>query len=174
MEDSEKLIHEKIGDICISMKANDYLDMPEKIDNVIKIKMPGDLKKQYVDFEKHKVLELFAPEEGEENKDITVVNAAALTNKLLQFANGAVYDEDKNYHEIHNLKIEALKDLIEEANGQPVLIAWSFRSDLERLLKALKEYKPRELKGEKDIADWNAGKIQVLLTHLGSIVTGKL
>lgn len=168
LEDSEKLIHEKIGDICISMKANDYLDMPEKIDNVIKIKMPDDLKKQYADFEKHKVLELFAPEEGEENKDITVVNAAALTNKLLQFANGAVYDEEKNYHEVHNLKIEALKDLIEEANGQPVLIAWSFRSDLERLLKALKEYKPRELKGEKDIADWNAGKIQVLLTHPAS------
>lgn len=168
LEDSEKLIHEKIGDICISMKTVDYLDMPERVDNVIKVKMPEALKKQYDDFEKHKVLELFTPEEVGDNKDITVVNAAALTNKLLQFANGAVYDEDKDYHEIHSLKIEALKDLIEEANGQPVLIAWSFRSDLARLLKALKEYNPRELKGEKDITDWNEGKIQVLLAHPAS------
>ena len=124
------------------MKTVDYLDMPERVDNVIKVKMPEALKKQYDDFEKHKVLELFTPEEVGDNKDITVVNAAALTNKLLQFANGAVYDENKDYHEIHSLKIETLKDLIEEANGQPVLIAWSFRSDLARLLKALKEYNP--------------------------------
>jgi len=103
-----------------------------------------------------------------EDDQITAVNAAALTNKLLQFANGAIYDEDKNWHEVHKLKIEATKELIEDANGKPVLIAWTYRHDLERLLKALKKYNPRQLKSNQDIEDWNAGKIQVLLMHPAS------
>ena len=167
LADSEKLIHERIADICISMKANDYIDMPERMDNFIDIYMDPDLLKKYNDFERDKVLEIFKPE-GEENKEVAVVNAAALTNKLLQFANGAVYDEDKNYHVIHDLKIEAIKDIIEDANGQPVLIAWTFRSDLERLKIALKAYNPRELKTAKDIEEWNHGKIEVMLAHPAS------
>lgn len=164
--DSEKKIHAKVGDICMSMKAEDYLDLPGRIDNIIKIKFPVDLKKKYDDFEREQVLQLFA--EQETGKEISAINAAALSTKLLQFANGAIYDESKIWHVIHDLKIEAAKELIEDANGKPVLIAWTFRHDMERLKAALKQYNPRELKTDQDIKDWNAGEIQVLLMHPAS------
>lgn len=176
-ENAESLIHEKIKDICISMKADDYLQMPAKIDNYIRLKMSEPIKKQYQDFEKNKVLELFkAEQEYLENADkwiskpveINVVNATALSNKLLQFANGAVYDEDRQVHEIHDIKLEALKEIIEDANGQSVLIAWSYQFDRDRIKAFLKKYKPRELKSNQDIEDWNSGKIQVLLAHPAS------
>ena len=177
MSDSEYLIHKKIEDICISMKANDYLEMPERTDNYIKLKMPEQIKKQYDDFEKNKVLDLFKPEqEYLDNADkwvdkpveINVVNAAALSNKLLQFANGAVYDENRKVFPIHDIKLEALKEIIEDANGQSVLVAWTYQFDRDRIVEYLKKYKPRELKNNKDIEDWNAGKIQVMLAHPAS------
>lgn len=159
---SEQKIHEKIGDICMSMKAADYLDLPGRIDNIIELKFSNALQKEYNEFEKEQVLGLF-PE-----KEISAANAAALSNKLLQFANGAIYDENKDWHVIHDLKIEAVKEIIEDANGKPVLIAWTFRHDMFRLQEALKQYSPRELKTEKDEADWNAGKIEVMLMHPAS------
>lgn len=177
MSDSEYLIHKKIEDICISMKANDYLEMPERTDNYIKLKMPEQIKKQYDDFEKNKVLDLFKPEqEYLDNADkwvdkpveINAVNAAALSNKLLQLANGAVYDENRKVFPIHDIKLEALKEIIEDANGQSVLVAWTFQFDRDRIMDYLKKYKPRELKTNKDIEDWNAGKIQVMLAHPAS------
>ena len=177
MSDSEYLIHKKIEDICISMKANDYLEMPERTDNYIKLKMPEQIKKQYDDFEKNKVLDLFKSEqEYLDNADkwvdkpveINAVNAAALLNKLLQFANGAVYDENRKVFPIHDIKLEALKEIIEDANGQSVLVAWTFQFDRDRIMDYLKKYKPRELKTNKDIEDWNAGKIQVMLAHPAS------
>ena len=175
--DSEYLIHKKIEDICISMKANDYLEMPERTDNYIKLKMPEQIKKQYDDFEKNKVLGLFkSGQEYLDNADkwvdkpveINAVNAAALSNKLLQFANGAVYDESRKVFPIHDIKLEALKEIIEDANGQSVLVAWTFQFDRDRIMDYLKKYKPRELKTNKDIEDWNAGKIQVMLAHPAS------
>lgn len=180
MSDSEYLIHKKIEDICISMKTNDYLEMPERTDNYIKLKMPEQIKKQYDDFEKNKVLDLFKPEqEYLENADkwvdkpveINAVNAAALSNKLLQFANGAVYGSDeavRKVYPVHDIKLEALKEIIEDANGQSVLVAWTFQFDRDRIMDYLKKYKPRELKNNKDIEDWNAGKIQVMLAHPAS------
>lgn len=177
MSDSEQLIHKRIEDICISMKADDYLEMPMRTDNYIKLRMPDDIKKQYDDFEKNKVLDLFKPEqEYLENVDkwvdkpveINAVNAAALSNKLLQFANGAVYDENHKVFPIHDIKLEALKEIIEDANGQSVLVAWTFQFDRDRIMDYLKKYKPRELKTNKDIEDWNAGKIQVMLAHPAS------
>lgn len=177
MSNSEYLIHKKIEDICISMKANDYLEMPERTDNYIKLKMPEQIKKQYDDFEKNKVLDLFKSEqEYLDNADkwvdkpveINAVNAAALSNKLLQFANGAVYDENRKVFPIHDIKLEALKEIIEDANGQSVLVAWTFQFDRDRIMDYLKKYKPRELKTNKDIEDWNAGKIQVMLAHPAS------
>lgn len=161
----EKRIHEKIGDICISMKAKDYLDLPEYIFNDIDIKFSDKLQKKYDDFEKEQVLALF---EDNEDEVISVTNAAALSNKLLQFANGAVYDEDKNWHMVHDLKMEALKEIIEDANGKSILIAWTYRHDMYRMKEGLKKYKPRELKTSKDIDDWNAGKIQVMMMHPAS------
>jgi SNF2 family DNA or RNA helicase len=161
--DGEERIHELISDICISMKAEDYLKLPGVILNDIDIIFPKALQDKYDEFEKTQVLEMF-----EDREDITAVNAAALSNKLLQFASGAVYDENKDVHVVHDLKLEAVEELIEAANGKPVLIAWIYRSNLYRLQERLKKLKPRELKTGKDIDDWNAGKIQVLLMHPAS------
>ena len=181
MSDSEQLIHKKIEDICISMKADDYLEMPMRTDNYIKLRMPDDIKKQYDDFEKNKILDLLNTVETVEEEDedgnvtlvqkpveVNVVNAAALSNKLLQFANGAVYDEDKNVFPIHNIKLDALKEIVENSNGQSILVAWTYQFDKDRILEYLKSYKPRELKTNKDIEDWNAGRIQVMLAHPAS------
>lgn len=167
LNDAEEQINQRISDICISMKSNDYLDMPELIMNRVSVTLPPTIKKMYDDFEKDKVLDLIKPE-AEDSKEINVINAAALANKLLQFANGAIYDEDHTAHEIHKEKIDALKDIIEDANGKSILVAWSFQHDRDRLMEALKAYKPRELKSEKDIRDWNEGKVQVMLAHPAS------
>ena len=170
MSNSEELIHKKIKDICISMKAKDYLEMPPRTDNYIKLKMPNDIKKQYDDFEKNKVLELFnlSKTNQDDITEVSAINAAALSNKLLQFANGAIYDENKQVFPIHDIKLEALKEIIDDANGQPVFVAWTYQFDRDRIMEYLKSYKPRELKTNKDIEDWNAGKIQVMLAHPAS------
>lgn len=156
-------IYEKIGDICMSMKSKDYLTLPGRIVNIIRLKMDKELKKQYDSFEEEQVLSLV-----EEGTEITAMNAGVLSNKLLQFANGAIYDAEGNVSHIHDLKIEAVKELIEDANGKPVLIAWTFRHDRDRLLKALAPYMPRELKDSQDIKDWNSGKVQVMMLHPAS------
>lgn len=165
----EEMIHEKIKDICISMKTEDYLDLPERIDNIIEVKFTKDLQKKYNDFEKEKVLELFSGKEDNENEEtISAVNAAALSNKLLQFANGAVYDEDRKVHVIHDMKIDVVKELVEDLNGEPVLIAWAYRHDLDRLKKALAKYDPVELKDKGALDKWNRGEVKVMLTHPAS------
>lgn len=165
----EEMIHEKIKDICISMKTEDYLDLPERIDNIIEVKFTKDLQKKYNDFEKEKVLELFSGKEDNENEEtISAVNAAALSNKLLQFANGAVYDEDRKVHVVHDMKIDVVKELVEDLNGEPVLIAWAYRHDLDRLKKALAKYDPVELKDKGALDKWNRGEVKVMLTHPAS------
>lgn len=166
-EPEKNKVQSLISDICMSMKAEDYLDMPDKIINDISLEMPSNIKKIYFDFEREKILELLDNSED----GITAANAAALSNKLLQFANGAVYDEDKNFHEFHDLKLQAIEEIVENANGQPVLIAWTFRHDLARLQKKLAKYNPVTLKGDKIqhiVDDWNDGLIQVLLMHPAS------
>lgn len=169
-ENSEKLIHQKIGDVCISMKADDYLTMPLRTDNYIELRMPPALLQKYQEFEKESVLEVI--DSDGDKSEVSAVNAAALSNKLLQFANGAVYEVtpegDRKVHEVHDVKLDALKDIVEDANGQPVLVAWTFQFDRDRIIEHLKAYKPRELKTNKDIEEWNAGKIQVLLAHPAS------
>lgn len=167
LPESDRLIHEKISDICISMKSQDYLQMPLRTDNFIKLRMPDELSNKYTEFEKDKVIELFEQKSGDE-KEISITNAATLCNKLLQFANGAIYDEDRNVYEVHDIKLEALKEIIDDANGKPVLVAWSFQHDRDRIMKYLKQYKPRELKKPQDIIDWNNGKVQVMLAHPAS------
>ena len=162
---AEQRIYGAIDDIVMSMKAKDYLELPDRIDNIIRIPFDEKLQERYNQFEKEKVLEILEEQEGE---DISAANAAALSNKLLQFANGAVYNDHKEYRVIHDLKIDALKEIIEDANGKSVLIAYTFISDKERMLEALKKYKPRVLDGQKDIDDWNAGKIQVMMMHPAS------
>lgn len=163
LKGGEEAIHDSIKDICISMKAEDYLNLPKRINNYIELDFPESLKQKYNDFEKEKVLELFTSEEG-----ITAMNAAALSNKLLQFANGAIYDEDKEYHTVHDIKLEALEEIVENANGKPVLIAYTYKHDVERILEKLKKYKPKKLDSEQDIEDWNNGLINVMVMHPAS------
>jgi SNF2 family DNA or RNA helicase len=163
MEESEDQIHNKIKDICISMKSEDYLDLPERIDTFIEITLPPEIKKKYDLFERERVLEMI--EGGDE---ITAMNAAALSTKLLQFAGGAIYDEDRKVHEIHAAKLDAAEEFIEAANGKPVLIAYTYKHELARLLVKLKKYKPVKMETDQHIKDWNAGKIEVMLMHPAS------
>ena len=160
---ADQAIHKKISDICMSMKAKDYLTLPKRITNIIKVNFDEALRKQYETFEKEQVLSLL-----EDGAEITALSAATLSNKLLQFANGAIYDEEGGVHHVHDLKIEATKELLDDANGKPVLIAWTFRHDRDRLMEALKSYHPHELKNGDDIRAWNEGKIPVLLMHPAS------
>lgn len=160
---ADELIRDKISDICISMKSDDYLQLPERLERSVNIDMPKPLLAQYKKFEKEKVIELYG--NGDE---ITAVNAASLSNKLLQFSNGAIYDENGEAHEIHKLKLEALKEIVDDAQGQPVLVAWTYRFDRDRIMRYMAEYKPGELKTAADIRDWNNGKVQLLLAHPAS------
>ena len=164
----EDRIHSDVKDICMSMKAEDYLDMPERVDNVVELTLPQKAANQYAEFERELVLELLESAEGVDGDYVTAVNAAVLSNKLLQFANGAIYGESKIPREVHRVKIDAVEEIIENANGKPVLIAYTFKHDLTRLLEALKRYKPVQLKTGDHIKAWNAGKIQVLLMHPAS------
>lgn len=159
-------IHAKIKDICMSMKSEDYLELPERIDTFINVVLPPAIKSRYDAFEKEKVLELIAAE------DISAMNAAALSNKLLQFAGGAVYDENREIHEVHDCKLDAAEEFIEAANGKPVFIAYSYKHELTRLMTKLKKYKPVKLETQQHIKDWNAGKIQVMLAHPASASHG--
>lgn len=154
-EAAEEEIYKRISDICVSMKACDYLDMPERIDNVVHVKMSEYEKKLYKRLEKDMLLPLA---DGE----IDAVNAAALSNKLLQMANGAVYDELKETKIIHNRKLEGLEDLIEAANGKPILIFYAYKHDKERISK---KFKVTEISTSKDISKWNEGKIQIAIAH---------
>lgn len=167
---SEQSILKQISDICVSMKAGDYLQLPDIVYDEVPVVLNTKAAKAYRDLEKQMVLEL--PEDEEE---ISVTSAAALSNKLLQLANGAVYDEDHQYHEVHGCKIEAFLELIESLKGKPVLVFYSFQHDKARILAALEKQKDlriRELKTTQDQADWNAGCIDVLLAHPASAAYG--
>ena len=159
---SDEMIYKKISDICISMKAKDYLSLPDLIEVPQDIHLPPAKKKQYDEFEKEQVLSL--QDEG----DISAVSAAALSNKLSQYANGAIYDEDKQVHELHEVKLDALEEIVEAANGQPVLVFYAFKHDAARILKRLKGYGAKQIDGAEDIAAWNRGEIPVMLAHPAS------
>lgn len=158
-EGAEDVIYALISDICISMKATDYLDMPERIDNRIEVSMSPKERKLYDDFQKDMVLSI-----GDEKLD--AANAAALSNKLLQMANGAVYGEDKKVIHIHDRKLDALEDLVEAANGKPLLVAYWYKHDLQRIKARFKN--ARCIDTAKDIDDWNARKIPLALIHPAS------
>lgn len=166
---SEGSILEKISDICISMKSEDYLQLPDITYNQIPVILDPKSSKAYYDLERKMVLAL--PEAEEE---ISVTSAAALSNKLLQLANGALYDEDHNVHEIHNCKIEAFMELIESLQGKPALVFYNYQHDRDRLLAALKNtgLRVRELKTTQDEDDWNNREIDILLTHPASSAYG--
>lgn len=166
---SEGSILERISDICISMKAEDYLQLPDITYHEIPVELDSKASKAYYEMEREMVLAL--PEDEEE---ISVTSAAALSNKLLQLANGAVYDEDHSVHEVHGCKVEAFMELIESLQGKPALVFYNFQHDRTRILKALEKtgLRVRELKTTQDEDDWNARKIDILLTHPASSAYG--
>ena len=155
---AEEVIYHQIADITVSMKANDYLEMPELVSVAKEVTLSEKEKNRYDELKKSLVLELPGGE-------VTAANAASLTMKLSQMANGAIYTDDKNVVGIHDRKLDALEDLVESANGQPVLVAYWFKHDKERIQKRMEA---KELKEPQDFADWNAGKIPVALIHPAS------
>ena len=159
----EDAIYEKISDICVSMKAQDYLQMPERIDNFVQVEMSPKEKALYQQLKRDMLLS-FA--EG----DIDASNAATLSNKLLQMANGAVYDENGAVRQIHHRKLNALETLWEGANGKPILVFYAYKHDKDRITQFFKsrKVKPRELNTSQDITDWNNGNIEVALAHPAS------
>lgn len=162
-EGAEESIQNKISDICISMKADDYLDLPERIDNRVEISLSKKSMEIYKKLEKELIIEL-----GEE--DITAANAAVLTNKLLQMANGAIYSESKEVVNIHDEKLEKLEEIIDISNGKSVLVFYNFKHDYNRISKMLTKKKVtyQTLNNSEDIKKWNNGEIQVALLHPAS------
>lgn len=155
---AEEAIYRQISDITISMKNTDFLKMPELVMNEISVRLSEDEWRHYQTMKDEMVLSL-------DGKDIDAVNAAALSGKLLQMANGAIYDERGVVAQIHNRKLDVLEDIIEAANGKPVLIAYWFKHDLKRILE---RFPGEQLDSEDSIRRWNAGKIPVALIHPAS------
>lgn len=167
----EKIIRDRIADICLSMQAKDYLQLPDMLTHTAPVVLSEAAMAAYNRFEREKVLEFKEDHEGEP-ANILVNSAAGLLNKLTQFANGAVYDGDHNVHEIHDDKLDKLAEIVESANGSSVLVYYQFRHDVPRIKKKLKGFKVAVYEGEQQLMDWNAGKIDVLLAHPRSTAYG--
>ena len=161
---SQKEIEKKISDICISMSADDYLTMPKRIDNVIPVQLSDQEMETYNRMEQEQLLVL-----EDEDDAVVALNAAAVMTKLLQIANGSVYTAGHDVLRIHDAKLEALEEII-DTTGEPVLVFYSYKHDLEAIQKKIKG--ARILEGPDDIADWNDGKVQVLLAHPASVGYG--
>lgn len=157
-DDAEEKIYNKISDICISMKALEYLKMPEIIFNKVEVELSEKEMMLYRKLERDLLLPL-------EDSDVDAANAAVLSNKLLQMAGGTVYDEYKDTHQIHDRKLDALEDLIEAANGKPVLIYYGFKHERDRIRQ---RFETGEINTSEDIAKWNRGEMKIALCHPAS------
>ena len=167
----DQIIRDKIADICLSMQAKDYLQLPDMILHKVSIELSAKTAAAYSNFEKEKVLE-FKAEHGEEPANVMASSAAALMNKLSQFANGAVYDDDRNVHKIHDEKLDKLAEIVEAANGNSVLVFYQYQHDVDRIMTKLKGLKVCVYKNAGDLKQWNAGNIDVLLAHPASTAFG--
>lgn len=161
---SKEKIYEKISDITISMKAMDHLDMPKLISTRYPVYLSDEEEESYNEMKKGYVLSLL------DDKEVTAANAAALSNKLSQMSNGAIYTDDKDYLHIHDRKLDALEDIIESANGKPILVAYWYGHDYERIVERLisKKIPFEKLKSEESIRRWNEGQISIGLIHPAS------
>ena len=162
LRNAQKEIEDKISDICISMSAADYLKLPKRIDNVIPVQLSPDEMEAYKRMERDQLLQI-------EDDDIAALNAAAVMTKLLQIANGSVYTNEGKVVKIHEAKLEALAEIVDTTDS-PVLVFYSYKHDLAAIQGKIKG--TRILENEKDISDWNAGKVQVLLAHPASVGYG--
>lgn len=160
---AKEQIDKRLEDICMSMKAVDYLKMPEKIENVIPITLTSKERAAYDAMEKAQLLHIG-------DTEVAAFSAAAALNKLLQISNGFVYDEEGVPHRIHEKKLDALEEIIDTNPGQPILVFYNFSADKEALLQRFPE--ARILDTSEDISDWNAGKIPLILAHPASVGHG--
>lgn len=161
---AEAEIYDRLADICMSIRKDDVLQLPGQIYEDVILTPPAALLKKYKQFEKDKVLECL-----DADGEIVAGSAAALTNKLLQFANGAIYDTDGGVHELHDIKLDALEEMIEEAGGDPVLVLYAYQHDADRIRQRIS---CRALDKPEDIDAWNRGEIPVALAHPASIGHG--
>lgn len=167
-EGSEEVIKDQIQDICISMKTEDYVKLPDRIDHKIKIKLPAKIQEQYDEFEKDQILTLILM--GEE-KNIAALTKGALSGKLLQYAGGAIYDEKKNVHHIHKEKMIRLEEIVDEAEGKPMMVFYNFVHELDRILEKFPQavqFKGTRSQKEKIKAQWDKGLISMLVCHPAS------
>lgn len=162
---AEKAIYRTISDIAVSLKAVDHIKMPERVDNYIKLKMPRNVKAIYQKMERDYLVSI-------DEEMITATSAGVVANKLLQMANGAVYDENRKVVHIHDLKLDALDEILEENEGKPVMVFYNYQHDYERLIQRLKHRDIRSMEKAKDLNDWNNGDIEVLLAHPASMGHG--
>lgn len=161
---AEEEVYRRLSDICMSIRKEDVLSLPGQIYEDIELTAPPAVMAKYKRFEREKVLEVLDADGG-----IIAGSEAALTNKLLQFANGAIYDMDGGVHELHDVKLDALEELIEEAGGEPVLVLYAYKHDADRIRRRIV---CRGLDTSADIDDWNAGRIPVALAHPASCSHG--
>ena len=159
---AQERIEKLISDICVSMSAADYLQLPDRIDNVIPVRLSPQELSAYRTMEKEQLLRV-------EGEDVVAMNAAAVMTKLLQIANGSVYADDGAVVRIHREKLDALAEIV-DTTAEPVLVFYSFRHDLSAILQEIPD--ARELSGQEDIAAWNRGEIRVLLAHPASVGYG--
>ncbi len=159
-EDAEEIIYEKIEDVCISMKASDYLDMPERIDTVQEVTLSTKERKLYEELERDYILE------SEEDGTIVAQSGASLSQKLLQLSNGAVYTDEQDVRQVHDRKLDKLEEIVEESQGQPIILFYNFKHDKERILERFKQAVVLGSDGYKD--EWDKGNIEILLAHPSS------
>lgn len=166
---SYESVLDRIRDICISMKSEDYLELPDIIYDDVNVVLDDRSRRAYEEMERQFVLSI-----PEDDAEIDAMSAAALSNKLLQIASGAVYDEDHIYHEVHSCKLEALEELLESLEGKPVLLFYNFQHDRDRIIamKSMKKKRVRVLSSPQDEDDWNNGMIDILLAHPASAAYG--
>lgn len=162
-----ELVRQRISDICVSMKAEDYIELPERSDIVVPVQLDGRARKLYNKFERDMFLQI-------DEDTLDAGTAAVLSNKLLQMSGGCVYDTDRNAVTVHDCKLEALEELIEAAQGQPMLVFYNFRHELERLKAVFSKLKLNygELKTPEDINRWNRRELNILLAHPASAAYG--
>lgn len=167
----DEVIRQKIADICLSMQAKDYLQLPDLLEHTVEVQLSAAVMARYEKFEREKVLEFAAEHDGEPT-NVLANSAAGLMTKLSQMANGAIYDEAREVHEVHGEKVDKLVELVEGANGSGVLVFYQFKHDVPRIVKKLKGYRVATYEGESQLLAWNRGEIDVLLAHPASTAYG--
>ena len=163
---AERAIRDKLSDICLTMQAADYLTLPAMMEHTVSVALPDAVSRRYKEFEREMVLDFV-----EENKEVVAASVMALMNKLCQFANGAVYDDERNVHEIHGEKLDMLEEIVEAADGS-VLVFYQYKHDAIRIRERLKGMRVETYEGKEQLEAWNNGMIDVLLAHPASTAFG--